>query len=100
MERLSASPLTGMQGDQPSVGGMPLAGRWLILARGMWLTLVVFTIGLYIVSVPVKYQELLQVCMPLHCNPMQLSPADAPNLIQLHVSFSFYAAYHLSFFIG
>jgi hypothetical protein len=74
-----------------------LHGYGLVLARGTWLILVVFTIGLYVVSVPVLYQDLLQVCMPLHCNPIQLSPADMPALGQLQLSLSFYAVYNLSF---
>jgi hypothetical protein len=77
-----------------------LEGRGLILARGIWLILVVLTLSLLVVSVPVRYQELLQVCVPLHCNPMQLSSADVPALRLLHLSFSFYATYNLSLDIG
>jgi MFS family permease len=100
MDQLDAPTATTVSNEQPDEVTTHLHGRRLILARGTWLILVVFTIGLYVVSVPVLYHELLQVCMPLHCNPMQLSPADVPTLRQLHLTFSFYAAYNLSFYIS
>ena len=76
-----------------------LHGRRLIFARGMWLILVVFTLCLYIVSVPVLYQELLRCACLCIAIRYQLSSADVPILKQLHLSSGFYATYNLSFFI-
>ena len=66
----------------------------------MWLCLVIGTLGFYLLSVPAEWQELLQVCKPLHCNPLQLSSSDMPSLVQLHLSFKFYAVYNLTFFLA
>ena len=90
-----------LQGRQrPGEVSTRLHGHWLIFARGMWLCLVIGTLGFYLLSVPAEWQELLQVCKPLHCNPLQLSSSDMPSLVQLHLSFRFYAVYNLTFFLA
>ncbi|HEX7735142.1 MAG TPA: hypothetical protein VF458_09765, partial [Ktedonobacteraceae bacterium] len=55
MQRLSPSRLPGRPVDQPGVGGMRLQGRWLLLARVLWLAifalaLVVFCANLLLVG--------------------------------------------------
>src|SRR5215469_12880523 len=55
MQRLSPSILTGRHPDQPGVGGMRLQGRWLLIARVLWLAifalaLVVFCANLLLVG--------------------------------------------------
>jgi drug/metabolite transporter (DMT)-like permease len=39
MERPSTSLLTGVHTDQPSVGSVRLHGRWLLLARMLWIAI-------------------------------------------------------------
>ncbi len=40
----SASTLTGVPADQPGVGGTRLYGRWLLLARMLWIAIFVLTL--------------------------------------------------------
>jgi len=50
-----------------------LHGRWLLLARGLWLTLVVLTLAIFFVSLPV-YLALLQTpCAGPACQWQQLT---------------------------
>ena len=46
-----------------------LSGRRLILARTLWLVLVVPSLGLFVASLPVYYQQLQKACVnPVTCN--------------------------------
>jgi hypothetical protein len=46
-----------------------LTGSWLIIARVVWLALVVPSVGLFIVSLLVSYQQLQEACVdPVTCN--------------------------------
>jgi hypothetical protein len=40
-----------------------LTGSWLIIARTMWLLLVIPGLGFFIVSLPVYYQQLQKACV-------------------------------------
>src|ERR1051326_7409183 len=42
---------------------MALRGRWLVVARVVWLALVIPNIGFYVISLPVYYQQLLEGCV-------------------------------------
>ena len=39
-----------------------LTGSWLIIARAVWLALVVPSVGLFVISIPVYYQQLQTAC--------------------------------------
>src|SRR5258706_6503384 len=43
----SPSTRTGMHADQPGVGGARLHGRWLLLARLLWLAVFVLTLMVF-----------------------------------------------------
>jgi DNA-binding CsgD family transcriptional regulator len=43
----STSTLTGMHADQPGAGGTRLHGRWLILARMLWIAIFVLTLVVF-----------------------------------------------------
>src|SRR5438270_13685893 len=57
--------------EQKSAGGAivsdtantRLSGSWLIVARVVWLALVVPSLGLFVVSLPVYYQQLQMACV-------------------------------------
>src|SRR5260370_35289951 len=71
-----------------------LTGSWLIIARTVWLALVIPSLGLCIASLIVSYQQMQTVCVdPVTCNltgelPVQLLHA----LLTLGISASGYAA--------
>src|SRR2546421_6516917 len=57
-----------------------LTGSWLIIARTVWLALVVPSLGLFIVSLLVAYKQMQTVCVdPVTCN---LSGAFPPQVQQ------------------
>ena len=46
-----------------------LSGSWLIMARAVWVVLVVPSLGLFVVSLPAYYQQLLRACdNPVTCS--------------------------------
>ena len=75
-----------------------LSGPWLLIARAVWLALVVPSIGFFVVSLPVYYQQLQRGCVdPVTCS---ISGALPPPV--LHASgfpASEYAALLTIFFV-
>jgi hypothetical protein len=70
-----------------------LHGRWLLLARGTWITLVVLTLGIFFASLPV-YVALLQTpCTGTACAWQQLTPEQVGVLKGMGLSLGDYAAY-------
>ncbi len=70
-----------------------LQGRWLLLARGVWLVLVILTLGIFFASLPV-YVALLQTpCAGAACEWQQLTPGQVETLTGIGLSLSDYAAY-------
>ena len=45
-----------------STANTRLTGSWLIIARAVWLALVVPSLGLFVISIPVYYQQLQTAC--------------------------------------
>src|SRR6266480_1615602 len=77
-----------------------LSGSWLIVARIVWLALVVPSLGLFIVSLLVAYKQMQTVCVdPVTCN---LSGALPPQVQQalptIGLSLSGFAALVTIFF--
>src|SRR2546430_17451895 len=75
-----------------------LTGSWLLIARAVWLALVVPSMGFFVVSLPVYYQQLQRGCVdPVTCS---ISGALPPQV--LHASgfpASGYAALLTIFFV-
>ena len=56
---------------------MALRGRWLVVARVVWLALVIPNIGFYVISLPVYYQQLLEGCVDAQtCSIIGALPPD------------------------
>ncbi len=67
-------------------------GRWLLLARGIWITLVIFTLVTFFASLPV-YLALLQTpCAGTACEWQQPTPGQAGALTGMGLSLADYAA--------
>jgi hypothetical protein len=60
-----------------------LTGRWLILARGVWIGVVALALGLYLLSIPLQLADLSD----------QIGPAGLEQLRQAGLSLGFYAGY-------
>jgi hypothetical protein len=75
-----------------------LSGSWLIFARIMWLVLVVPSIGLFVISVPVYYQQLQSGCVDqLTCSINGALPVQTLHTMGLPASA--YAALFTSLFV-
>jgi hypothetical protein len=70
-----------------------LQGRWIALARGAWLTLVVLTLVIFFASLPV-YVALLQTpCAGTACEYQQLTPGQGETLKGMGLSPGDYTVY-------
>src|SRR6266487_2740350 len=73
-----------------------LQGRWLLLARGVWLALVILTLAIFFASLPVYLAQLQTICTATYgtvCTYLQLSPEQAEVLKGFGLSPGDYAAY-------
>ncbi len=78
-----------------------LSGPWLIVARVVWLALVVPSLGLFVISLPVYYQQLQRACVgPVMCNNLAgaLPAKELQALSTIGFSVSGYAALLTIFF--
>jgi signal transduction histidine kinase len=75
-----------------------LHGRWIMLARGTWITLVVLTLAIFFASLPVYIALQQTLCAGTECaSGTLLTPAQAELLEGIGLSLSDYAAYSVAF---
>jgi hypothetical protein len=70
-----------------------LHGRWLVLARGVWLALVILTLAIFFASLPVYVAQLQTPCAPTACQYQQLTHSQAETLKGIGLSLGDYAAF-------
>src|SRR5260370_24862524 len=71
-----------------------LHGRWLILARGLWITLVVLTLAIFGASLPVYIARQQTLCAATECTyGVLLTPSQAERLKAIGLSLIYYSAY-------
>ncbi len=71
-----------------------LTGSWLIIARTVWLALVIPSLGLFVASLIVSYQQMQTVCVdPVTCNNIDgaLPPQMLQTLLSIGLSASAFA---------
>ena len=74
-----------------------LHGRWLVLVRSAWVLLVLFTVGLFVASLPVYFALFHTVCsVATQCASGQLSTKTATVVYALGLSLNAYAAIGIS----
>ncbi len=73
-----------------------LHGRWIVLARLGWGTLVVLTLAIYFAILPVFLAQLQTPCAGSACQYLQLTPGQAETLKGIGLSPGDYAAYALA----
>src|SRR5947209_3450825 len=73
-----------------------LHGRWLLLGRGVWLALVILTLGIFFTSLPVFLAQLQTPCAGTPCVYDQFSPAQVGALKRIGLSLGDYALYTLA----
>ena len=71
-----------------------LHGHWLVSARVVWVVVVVFSLSIFIASLPAYYVQLQTICSGVTCaySYGQLTPGTAQALQNLGLSISAYAA--------
>jgi len=77
-----------------------LRGRWLVLARAVWIALVIMSLTLFVASLPIVFNQLLTVSSAQETEIWQLSPEGAHALERLGLSLGFYAAYFIVIQVG
>lgn len=73
-----------------------LQGRLYTVVRVTWLLIAILSIGLSLVAVPFRYQELLDICVGSGCAFGQLSPAEVLALENMGISPGLHATYHIT----
>jgi len=86
----------GVSAPPPNATQMRLHGRWLLLARGVWLALVILTLAIFFASLPVYLVQLQTPCAGSACAYQQLSPEQVVVLKGLGFSTSDYATYTIA----
>jgi hypothetical protein len=77
--------------------GTRLHGRWLLIARAVWVGLTILSLGLVVLSVPTRLNELRHISATAVVMAFrQLSIQDVAALRQLGLSIDFYALYVLT----
>src|SRR6266568_2491080 len=71
-------------------------GTWIMLARGLWISLVIFTLAIFGASLPVYLAQLQTPCAGSACAYQQLSPEQVEVLKGLGFSPSDYATYTIA----
>ena len=72
-----------------------LDGRLLMLARTVWVAMALLAVGLFVLAIPTRFNELQHVCTAPNCNELQLFAPEVAVLKQLGLSLTFYATYNL-----
>lgn len=83
----------GMPASRERHNATRLHGRWRLLARGVWVTVVVCTLGVCFASLPVYLAQLHTPCAGSTCSFQQLTPVQVGALNGLGLSLSAFAAY-------
>jgi signal transduction histidine kinase len=74
---------------------VPLRGHWMVLTRGLWLALAVFTLVIFFANLPV-YVGLLQTpCAGMACQWQQLTHSQAEMLQEMGLPLADYAVFTL-----
>ena len=97
----SLSPSTRSHNSR-STEGTRLQGRWLVLARVVWAAVVVFTLVIFLLSLPAYVAQLQTVCTGDACvySYGQLTPGTAQALHNLGLSIGTYAVSILALIIA
>jgi divalent metal cation (Fe/Co/Zn/Cd) transporter len=73
-----------------------LQGRWLLLARGTWITLIILTLAIFLASLPAYISQLQTPCAGSACGFQQLTPEQAGTLKGIGLFPGVYTAFTLA----
>jgi signal transduction histidine kinase len=72
-----------------------IAGRWLLAARILWMSLAVMTVTLLLVAIPLRYEQYTEICSSKPCD-FQLSADEADAIQDIGISRSGFALYAIA----
>jgi hypothetical protein len=75
-------------------------GRWLLLARALWITLVVLTLAIVFASLPVYVAQLQTLCAGSACGFQQLTSEQARALTGMGLSLGDYIVYTVALMLA
>jgi hypothetical protein len=73
-----------------------LHGRWIMLARGSWIILVILTLAIFLASLPVYIAQLQTPCAGSACGFQQLTPEQAETFKGIGLFPAVYTAYRVT----
>jgi hypothetical protein len=75
-----------------------MQGRWLLLARVVWVTVALLTVSVFVLSIPSEFARLRSPCTDtVSCSWLiRLTAENARDLSNLGLSVDFFAAYFIS----
>ena len=79
------------QNDAPPT----LEGRWLTIARAMWLLITGVGIVMFAVGVRLRFQQLTTTCTGSDCLPQQLAPEALPPMAEIGLTLTQYAVFQI-----
>ena len=89
---MNGSNLSAVRAVNTSLDGHTnLCGRWLIIARVVWVLVAVLAIGLSAATGPEQYDGLKTVCIEAECDADQLTPGNVQDLEDLVFSVGVFA---------
>src|SRR5262249_12990805 len=86
----AATPITSSQ-ERHHEAHTHLHGRWLLLARAIWISVVVLTLAIFFASLPIYLAQLQTSCSGSPCAYDQFSPAQVRALQRIGLSLGDYA---------
>ncbi len=100
MNRADVQSETVVRSTSSGMADTRLRGGWLVLARVVWVALVVLALGLFFASIPTTFASLHILCTAASCsNGGQLTSDSVRELHALGLSVDFYATYIVVFII-
>jgi hypothetical protein len=87
--RQAPEPITESR-EQQSFARVP--GRWILLARALWITLFVLTLAIFFASLPTYLAQLHTPCTEIACEYQQLTHSQSEMLASVGLSITRYAA--------
>jgi hypothetical protein len=80
--------------EQQSFARVP--GRWILLARALWIILFVLTLAIFFASLPTYLAQLQTPCTEISCEYQQLTHSQAVLLEGMGMSITMYAAFTIA----
>src|SRR5829696_741386 len=90
------APVRASAAPERSANASPLSGRFLIVARVVWIIIALAAVSVFIAAVPAEFAQLRVPCPTAACPTGQLPPAGLRAVEDLGLSLDSFAAYSVA----